>query len=156
MSSEGIDSLDRLQDILSFAIRKEQEAVDFYTDLAARVRTDSISQELRRIAAMEVQHRERLIEMDLDAATTNVALPAADLRIAEYLVERQPTPGMTWQELVTIAMQRELASVKLYTGLARLTNDPPVRRLFENLAAEESNHKLFFERVWDEEILTEN
>lgn len=30
------------------------------------------------------------------------------------------------------------------------------RALFEKLAGEESNHKLFFERIWDDEVLIEN
>jgi rubrerythrin len=44
----------------------------------------------------------------------------------------------------------------LYTDLAKLITDSPSRQLFENLAAEEGAHKLFFEKLWDEEVLTDN
>ena len=46
--------------------------------------------------------------------------------------------------------------MQLYTDLAKLTADPQAKQLFENLATEEGKHKLFFEKIWDEDILTDN
>jgi rubrerythrin len=79
-----------------------------------------------------------------------------DLKIADYLVEKQPDESMGWQDVVHIAMQRELASMNLYKNLASKVTDPCAKSLLENLAADEAEHKLFFERIWDEDILAEN
>lgn len=155
-NSNSVGRFGELEEILEFAIQKEQEAIDFYNSIAGRMKTQSLAAELLKIAAMEVQHRERLRKMDIDIATTSAAPRVADLKIGDYLVPQEPGPAMTWKDILSIAVHRELAAMNLYTDLARVVADPPARQLFENLAAEESTHKLFFERIWDEEILTEN
>ncbi len=157
VNSNSIGQSGDLQSIVEFAIQKEQEAVDFYHELAGRIKNRNLTSELLKIADMEVQHRERLKKLDLVAAAggpTTKRVP--DLKIADYLVAQEPSPQMTWQDILNIAMHREMASMKLYTDLASIVTDQKARQLFENLAAEEAAHKLFFEKHWDEEILTEN
>jgi rubrerythrin len=155
-NSKPTGQFGELREIINFAIEREQEAVDFYTDVAARMKPETLAEELRRIAAMEVQHRERLKRLDVTAYAAAPVAKASDLKIADYLVALEPKPGMTWQEILNIAMHRELASMNLYADLAKLSTDAGVRRLFENLSAEESKHKLFFETTWDDEVLIEN
>ena len=148
--------LDELKNIVDFAIEKEQEAVDFYNVLSGRVKVKSIAEELRKIVVIEEGHRERLRKMDIAGYSKNVVQPAINLKIADYLVDKKPDPEMTWQDLIQIAMRRELSSLQLYTDLAKLSADPQAKQLFENLATEEGKHKLFFEKIWDEDILTDN
>lgn len=147
---------DTIKSIIDFAIEKEQEAVDFYTDLAGKVKLKSIADELLKVANMEKGHKDKLQKMDLTAATSSAKSEAVNLKIADYLVEKRPEPDMQWQDLVQIAMQRELAAMNLYKNLAGLVEDGGVKQLLLNLSAEESEHKNYFEKIWDEEILTEN
>ncbi|MBW1678647.1 MAG: ferritin family protein [Deltaproteobacteria bacterium] len=147
---------DDLREIIDFAIEKEQEAIDLYNDLAGKIKNKSIAKELRELALMEEGHRDRLKNLNLTAAATKVSKPAHDLKIADYLVEVKPGPEMTWKDVIQIAMKRELASMNLYTDLAKLVTDRMARRLFKNLAAEESSHKLYFEKIWDGEVLKDN
>jgi rubrerythrin len=147
---------EEIKDIIDFAVKKEQEAVDFYRDLAAKVKIKAIADEIRKIALMEEAHRERLRKMDIACYAKNAAHAAINLRIADYLADKEPSPEMTWQDLIQIAMRRELSAVQLYTDLAKFTADPQAKQIFENLAAEEGQHKLFFEKIWDEDILTDN
>ncbi len=156
MNGSASEQFGQLQEIIDFAIAKEQEAIDFYNDLANRTRPLSLAEELRKLAAMEAQHKLRLQTLDMTVASTLPAQKVTNLKIADYLVAQEPGPGMTWKDILTIAMHRELASMNLYTDLARIVEDAGARQLFENLAAEEATHKLFFERTWDEEILIEN
>jgi rubrerythrin len=53
-------------------------------------------------------------------------------------------------------MHREKLSMHLYNNLADITTDPTTRQMFINLAAQETAHKLYFETLWDEKVLTEN
>ncbi len=152
----GSKRVQEIQNVIDFAIEKEKEAVGFYNDLAARVKLKALAQELRRIAAMEQAHWERLEKMDVAAAVREAPKQPMDLRIADYLVKKEPTPDMSWQDILGIAMHRELASINLYTDLEKLVTDPDVKQLFRNLAAEESGHKLFFEKIYDDEVLTSN
>ena len=148
--------LQEMQTIIDFAIEKEKEAADFYGELAGRVNLKAVADELRKIVSMEKGHRERLERMDLAAAVENIPEQAMDLHIADYVVEAKPSPDMTWPDILTIAMHREQASVNLYTDLEKLVTDSLSRQLFRSLASDERGHKLFFERIWDDEVLGSN
>ncbi|MCL4532435.1 MAG: ferritin family protein [Actinobacteria bacterium] len=152
----GPSPIERLREVIDFAIQREQEAADFYNDVARKVQSKSIADELRKLATVEVGHKERLQKMNLAEAADGAHKQVLDLKIADYVVEAMPTTSMTWQDVVNVGMHRELASVQLYTDLAAKVADPRAKLLFEKLAAEEANHKLFFERIWDEEILMWN
>jgi rubrerythrin len=155
-NTDSAKQFDQLQKIVQYAIEREEEAHQFYTDLTGRVKSEPIAEELRKIASMELAHKERLLRMDIDASATTPARQVLDLKIADYTVEASPTPEMYWQDLLTIAMHREMAAMRLYQDLSKIIADPGARNMFEHLAAEEASHKLFFERIWDEEVLTEN
>ena len=142
-----------LQDVIDFAIDKEQEAMDFYSDLASKVKHKAIAEELQKMVGIEQNHRDRLKEMDVGEAAKTTVEPAQNLKIADYLVELAPSPDMSWQDVVHIAMKRELAAMNLYTDLAKMVADQNAKQMFENLAAEESAHKLYFEKIWDDEIM---
>lgn len=156
LSANSTDQFDQLRKIVEYAIQREEETHQFYTDLVSRVKAQSVADELRRIAAMELDHKARLQKMDIDGVATSSVKQVLDLKIADYVVEAQPTPEMYWQDLLNIAMHKELASMRLYQDLAGVIADPKAKSLFEHLASEEATHKLFFERVWDDEVLTEN
>ena len=146
----------QLQEIVRFAISKEQEAVDFYTHLAGIARWEAIANELRSMAAMELGHKQRLINMDVQVAASTINPRVTDLKIADYLVATEPSDDMTWQDILNIAMRRELVAMNLYNDLAAMVMDDRARQMFKNLSAEESKHKLYFESIWDKEILIEN
>ena len=147
---------DELKEIIDFAIEKEQEAADFYNDLKGKITQKSIALEVGKMAVVEEGHKDRLKNLDVSDYAENQVTSGPDLKIADYLIDREPTSDMTWQDLIQIAMRRELASMRLYTDLAKLIPDSKSKQLFDNLAAEEEGHKLFFEKIWDEEILTDN
>jgi rubrerythrin len=155
-NSQTADQFDQLQKIVQYAIEREEEAHQFYMDLTGKVKSEPIAEELRKIAAMELQHKEKLQRMNVGEAASTPARQVLDLQIADYTVEAQPTQEMYWQDLLSIAMHREMAAMQLYQDLSNIIADPGAKKLFEHLAAEEASHKLYFERVWDEEVLTEN
>lgn len=147
---------EELQTIIDFAIEKEKEAVGFYNDLAGKAKVKALAVELRKIATMEEGHRQRLEKMDVATAAQSVSKNVPDLHITEYVVEKKPSPDMSWQDIVNIAMHREQAAINLYTDLEKLVSDPLAKQLFQNLASEERGHKFFFEKIWDDEVLASN
>lgn len=156
MDASSTQQSKQLQEIVQFAIAKEQEAIDFYTHLAGSARWEAIANELRSIAAMEVGHKQRLQSINVEVAASTVNPKAPNLKIADYLVAAEPSDDMTWQDILNIAMRRELVAMNLYKDLATLVTDRQAKQLFENLSNEESKHKLYFEGIWDKEILIEN
>jgi rubrerythrin len=145
-----------LDAIIAYAVEKEQEAVDFYSGLAGRVDNQAVARELRRIADMEKGHRDRLQKLDLESFALGKPVKAANLRIADYLVRQEPRDDMSWQDVIAIAMQREQASLQLYTDLSVLAIDGTLKKVFALLASEETAHKSYFEKLWDEKVLIEN
>ncbi|MHB1000462.1 MAG: ferritin family protein [Armatimonadota bacterium] len=145
-----------LQEIIDFAIAKEQEAADFYGDMAENARDKAVAQELLKMQAEEEKHRDWLESTPVAFVSDAQPKRINDLKIAEYVIPSMPGPDMTFQDAVSIAMQRELTSMQLYQELAKMVSDSNIQRVFENLAAEEAKHKNYFETIWDEYVLAED
>ena len=145
-----------VEDILKFAIKKEQEAMDFYMNLAGKSRNPEIKEVFEEFAQEELRHKaklQKILTMGILSLPDDVIL---DLKISDYTVNITPKPDMTYEESLILAMNREKASYKLYINLARRVEDPGLKDLFQMLAAEESKHKLRFEVEYDEYVLKEN
>lgn len=141
-----------LEDIIAFAIEREQESVDFYADLLTRVNSHAVAAEISKMINMEAGHRDMLKKIDIDNFAKRLNNKCINLHMAEFTIEKKPTPNMPIKDLFNLAMHRELKSYELYTDLAQLFSGDE-KRLFENLAAEECHHKHFFEEKWYKENL---
>jgi rubrerythrin len=142
--------------VLDFAIKREEEAFDFYTDLAAKVTRTDMKSLFRQFAEEEKSHRTKLQGVkegkQLLAAEKNVL----DLKMSDYLVADEPTEGMTYQKALILAMKKEKVSFKLYTDLAASAPGDDLKNIFSHLAQEEAIHKLRFEVEYDNEVMDEN
>jgi rubrerythrin len=150
-SGHPFDEYAHLLELIDFAIRREQEATEFYQNLAADTQSESVAAELRKLAAMEAGHRSRLETLNVAQASWKVPAKIADLKIADFLVAAEPRPGMSRSELLQIAIGRETASTRLYGDLARMVPDSLFSQLLQNLAAEEVLHRQYLERLQEEQ-----
>ena len=147
---------DNLDDILDFAIAGEQEAHDFYLDLAKKVERPGMEGLFTQFAREELGHKAKLENIKKGARSFAPAKKVVDLKIGDYLVDVDPTVTLTYQNALILAMKRERAAFRLYSDLAAGSEDPEVKQIFEGLAQEEAKHKLRFEIEYDDMILTEN
>lgn len=145
-----------VEDILKFAIKKEQEAMDFYLNLAGKSRNAEIKGVFEEFAQEELRHKAKLQKILTMGILSLPEDEVLDLKISDYTVNITPKPDMSYEESLILAMNREKASYKLYINLARKVNDPGLKDLFQMLATEESKHKLRFEVEYDEYVLKEN
>ena len=145
-----------VNDILDFAIENEIEAYKFYTDLAVKMDNRTMKQVFLDFAAEELGHRKLLEDAKKGKKVKIGGEKIADLKIAEYTVDVQPTPNMDYQAALILAMKKEKASFALYTDLAAATTEPAAKKLFQSLAQQEAKHKLRFELEYDEVILKDN
>lgn len=145
-----------IEDVLDFAIDAEQEAVDFYKKLSNQAQNQEMKRIFEQFAQEEIGHKARLIAIKSTGISDFVKSEVHDLKIADYLVSNEASPEMTYQEALVIAMKKEKAAFKLYLNLAAKTTDSELKSLFENLAIEESKHKLRFELEYDQYVLKEN
>jgi len=145
-----------LDEILDFAIAGEQEAHDFYMDLAKKVERPGMEGLFTQFAREELGHKAKLENIKKGARSFVPAKKVMDLKIGDYLVDVDPTATLTYQNALILAMKRERAAFQLYTDLAAQSEDAEVKQIFESLAQEEAKHKLRFEIEYDDMILTEN
>ena len=145
-----------IDDVLDFAISAEQEAVDFYNQLAKDSKTEDMRFVFTSFAQEEINHKARLIQIKKEGSLSVEAKTIADLKISDYVADVQITPDMSYQEALIVAMGKEKAAFKLYYDLAKCAENEAMRDVFLSLAQEESKHKLRFEIEYDEYILREN
>lgn len=143
-------------DILDFAIQKEEEAAELYQDLATTLTRTDMKAVFEGFAKEEMQHKAKLIEVKEGNRIISAEKKIFDLKIAESLVDAKPSPNMDYQHALIFAMKAEKAAYKLYSDLAAATDDQNLKDLFLGLAQEEAKHKLRFEIEYDDQILTEN
>jgi len=145
-----------VNDILDFAMNEEQMAVDFYRELAENSKTDDMRQVFTEFAEEEIRHKQRLLKIKEEGFYKLEPEQVADLKIADYMVNVKPSPNMTYEEALVLAMKKEKAAFKLYMALAGRAPTAPLKDVFLSLAQEESKHKLRFEIEYDEYVLREN
>ncbi|RKX72596.1 hypothetical protein DRP43_00335 [candidate division TA06 bacterium] len=145
-----------LNDILDFAVKREREAILFYKELQDLSKFSEQRKMLFELETMERGHIEileniRYIKLEL------IEIPEIkNLKISDYLVKSKPTENMSYQDILISAIKKEESSNNFYNDLASIVNNPEYRKLFLKLASEEAKHKLYFEKIYDDEILKEN
>jgi rubrerythrin len=150
-------TLDTLNEILDFAINSEQEAVDFYTELANRQTNPQVKSMFLEFASEEVKHKARLVKVKQDGIfDLEVSESPTDLKISDYVVNVKPNPDMEYSDALVLAMKKEKAAFKLYIALSERTSNKNLSEVFKALAIEESKHKLKFEIEYDEYVMREN
>lgn len=145
-----------INDILDFAMAREQDAVDFYNRLAANARNNDMRQTFEQFAREEMGHKARLAKIKEEGVVTLPTDEVTDLKIADYAVLDAEREDMTYEQALVLAMKREKAAFKLYLTLSERVDKPEYKELFRQLAQEESRHKLRFELEYDEYVLREN
>lgn len=150
------DTFNSIDEVLTFAIRQEEQAEKLYLQLAERALQAHVKKAFEEFAAEERHHKEVLTKMLNDGVLRPSADRVPDLKIAEMMDEIEPSADLDYQQILVVAMQREKAAYKMYSALAQIAEDPKLRLTLETLAQEEAKHKLRFETEYDETILTEN
>ena len=145
-----------INEILDFAIEKEQEASQFYADWAKKLTAPNLRDMFEHFAQEELKHKEKLIRVQKGNTFQPSAKQVTDLKIVDYLVDIMPSPNMDYQEALIIAMKREKASFKLYNDLTAVAGTESLQSLFTALAQEEAKHKLRLETEYEKEIYSEN
>ena len=148
--------MNTVDEILDYAIDQEQQAADFYADLASRAEKAGMKEILLDFAAEEQGHKERLLAVKQGKHEPTPEQEILDLKISDYLVEVDASTGISYQDALIVAMKRERAAFQLYTDMAAQVPESHLKEVLQGLANEEAKHKLFFESEYDERVLMDN
>ena len=143
-------------DILDFAVKREYEAVQFYKELQNITKFASQKEMLEEIQKMEESHAKLLESMKTKKPQELRSRTVESFEPDDYLVEAPPAPDMSLQDILITAMKREERSYALYTELKQQTDDEELLKTFDVLAGEETQHKKFFEELYDTQVRPDN
>jgi rubrerythrin len=148
--------MNTVDEILDYAIDQEQQAADFYADLAERTETAGMKKILLDFSAEEQGHKERLLAVKAGDHELTPEQEVLDLKIVDYLVEVDASEKISYQDALIVAMKRERAAFRLYSDMASKVPESNLKEVLLGLAKEEAKHKLFFESEYDERIMKDN
>lgn len=146
-----------VNEALDFAIAREIEAAEFYTALAAKMDAPAMKHASVDFAKEEQGHRAKLEAVKRGEYSFGTgAKQLMGLGLADYLVDAEPSEGMSYAEALVLARKKEKAAFRLYTDLASAAQGDALRDLFLSLAAEEAKHKLRFGVEYDDHVMKED
>jgi rubrerythrin len=143
-------------DVIVFAIRREEEAAKAYGDMMAMAKEESARKLLLDLQEEEKTHKRVL--QGLTEARTEAASgkDVRDLKISDYLIDEPLDPAMNFQDLLIFAAKKEKKAVELYKDLAKEAKTKELKRLFEYLEKQEKAHKLRLELEYEKRVLWED
>jgi rubrerythrin len=147
---------EQFQEIVNFAVEREEEAERFYIDAAEKAKWPHIKELLLDMAKEEEGHARFLKALKMEKLEDTNIDPIPDLKLSDYMVDMEYRPDMDFQQIMVIAMKREESAVKLYEELGNTCTDPGVCKLFKMMAEEERKHKFNLEKEYEENVLQDN
>ena len=143
----------KFKEIIKFAIDKEIEAFDFYTQASQNAKYSGGKELFRSLAKEEEGHRKLLENLNMEKIAQKRIEKVPDLHISDYMVEVEMKPDLSYADALRVAMKREEKSLKLYNDMKESNKDEDLKKIFTLLANEEAKHKLKLEKIYDDEIL---
>jgi rubrerythrin len=147
--------LNSLDEILEFALEREDAAYRLYLNAAKKTANPSARKIFDEMAEQEAVHKRLILKLDKDKIADYTFVKVPDLGISEYLVDIPYNDTMTYQEILVFAMKSEEKAYRFYLEAQNMTDDPELKQLLGMLANEEQKHKFRLESLYEEKVLTE-
>lgn len=141
-----------VKEALVFAIDNEKESERFYSVLAQRSDTEQRQNFFNQLAKEESEHRLLLLGILKQQRIPDIDDKILDLQISDYVVEAQPSFDLDHHQVLTLAIEKETASYRLYSDLAKQVDDKDLSNTFNYLAEQESMHRHRFESEYANKI----
>ncbi len=141
------------EDFIEFAIKREEDAIKAYGELADIAKTPGLKKLLLDLQEDERNHKKLLQDITEEKVESLEIKEIDDLKISDYLVEEPPSPDMNFQDLLILAAKKEQKAVDLYSDLERKVSKKELKKLFEFLIQQEKSHKLKLEEEYEKHVL---
>lgn len=145
-----------MNEILDFAIGKEEEAYNFYYKIADSAKFPYIRTIFVEFAKQEEGHKAKLLQVKGGKMELPSDKTVKNLKIGDHLVDISITSDLSYQEALIVAMKAEKNAYVMYTNLANAAKDSALKELLQGLAAEEAGHKLRFEMEYNDQFMGQN
>ena len=144
-----------LNDVLTFAIRKEHDSRELYMMFRDMVKDLGAKALLEDLANQELGHKnllERALKKD------NIELiggkkEVKDLHLSDYMVTEDIGPDSTPQNVMMFAMKKEQEAYNMYQMLLGNYEGTEIADIFSRLSQQELHHKEILEREYEEHFM---
>lgn len=144
-----------VEEILELAVAREEDAHIFMMALAARMVNPDMRKVFEELAAEELEHKARL---ELEIIKTGRVVTESKKKLYfetnDYAEEVGSEIDMDYKDMLTMAMQKEESSFRLYVDLASRITDEDAYETLLALAEEEVRHKMRFEMEYNNILRT--
>jgi rubrerythrin len=129
--------------IITKAIKKEEEAYEFYMDLYNLVEDKTAKDTLKFVAQEEKKHKEFLVKYREGGLVGSVSkvTETQNYKIAEHMDKPDIKKDMKTQDVYLVAAARELNAHNYYKSLADIHPAGEAKDLLTKMANEEMKHK---------------
>ena len=145
---------ENIEAIVDFAIDKEKEAAEFYSNISQQESFSGSSKMFAEFAAEERKHKKLLEEFKSKGVTQSMQDYQLKwitvIKRSDYVVDLEYQPGMPYNEIFMLAMKREEKALKLYNDFQDQADTEDGKTLFKILCQEEAKHKLALETMYDD------
>ena len=141
-----------IKEVLKKAIQKEIDSQNLYGYLSQKVTNETAKDAFQKLVLQEQIHQQ-LLECYLRGELKEGTLLGGeriDYKIAEYFDQPEISPNMQLKDVFLLAANREKASHELYLSLSQIHPDGTARRMLEELASQELEHKQKVEFLYTE------
>ncbi len=133
-------------EILEFAITREQQANEFFLALAEVVKSKEMRKVFEEFAEEELEHKAKLeLEAIKKGVVVNTVEKGGTFDVSDYVISDGPELDMDYRDMLLLGVEKEDASFRLYVDLVAHAKDKDSKETLLALAQEEVKHKLRFE-----------
>ena len=140
--------------IVDFAIEKEIEAAEFYTDLSKEETFSGSARMFEEFSQEERKHQKMLEDFKTQGVAASIEdyqfKWITDIKRSDYVVDFKYQKGMAYNEILMIAIKREEKALNLYNQFQEQADTETGKNLFKILCQEEAKHKLALETMYDD------
>lgn len=146
-----------IDEILELAIEREIGSIQFYTEMAKRVKNPLLRKVIEQLAEEELEHKKKL---ELEVMKTGHVIKTNENPIEfnsdDYIEDSQTIADMDYKDLIIMALEKEKNSLRFYIELAIIIEDITSREILVSIAEQEAMHTARFETEYENLLSSEN
>lgn len=140
----------KYQDVIDFAIEKENEAVAFYEEAAEAQSMAGSRQMFKDFANEERKHADLLRNISNEDVSDYDFEWIPDMKRSNFMVDIPYEKNMSYKDMLHLAIKREEKALALFNDLLKTAETPAIKNVFKMLCQEEASHKLKLETLFDD------
>jgi len=144
-----------INDIIKFAVEREDTAFKLYTRAAELSTSVSAKKMFEELAKEEATHKDVFAKIDEEKAEQHKVCTLPESSIAKYLADVPFRTDLTYSEILAFALKTEENAYQLYKAAAGMTDDEKLQKVLMNIADVELGHRRRLEAIYEERVLTE-